>query len=234
MPMCDLSNWKPRPTPQRIALEGRFVRLEPLDAGRHGEDLYAAATEDDAEARFRWLAERPPQNRAEFDTWLYKAEASTEQLFFAVIDRESGRAIGRQSLMRIDPANGVVETGAIHWGPAMQRTAKSTEALYLHARYVFDDLGYRRFEWKCDNDNEPSKRAALRFGFAFEGIFRQHMVIKGRNRDTAWFAMLDRDWPSRRAAFEAWLAPDNFDAEGKQKRRLGEWIAQWAAQPTEE
>ncbi len=223
--MSDLSTWKPRPMPQRIALEGRFVRLEPLDAARHGDDLFVAATEGDAEARFRWLGDTPPKSRAEFEPWLRKAEASVDPLFFSVIDLGSGKAVGRQTLMRIDAANGVIETGNIHWGPAMQATPKSTEALFLHARYVFDDLRYRRFEWKCNNDNEPSKRAAIRFGFLFEGVFRQHMIVKGKNRDTAWYAMIDKDWPARLAAFEAWLAPGNFDAVGRQKRKLQEIAA---------
>jgi len=223
--VTDLSNWKPRPLPLRVALEGRFVRLEPLDAIRHGDDLYVAATEGDTEARFRWLSETPPKDRAAFEPWLQKAQASADPLYFSVIDLATGKAVGRQTLMRIDAANGVIETGAIHWGPAMQATPKSTEALYLHARHVFDELGYRRFEWKCNNDNEPSKRAAIRFGFSFEGVFRQHMIVKGLNRDTAWYAMIDKDWPARRAAFEAWLDPANFDAQGQQKRRLQEFAA---------
>jgi RimJ/RimL family protein N-acetyltransferase len=141
-------------------------------------------------------------------------------LFFAVIDKATGRAEGRQGLMRIDTANGVIEIGNILWGPDIARKRVATEALYLCADYVFDTLGYRRFEWKCNNLNEPSKRAAQRFGFAFEGIFRQHMVQKGRNRDTAWFAMTDGDWPKLKAGYEAWLAPENFDAEGQQKSKL--------------
>ena len=138
-----------------------------------------------------------------------------------MIDRATGRAEGRQSLMRIEPVHGVIEVGNILWGPAIARTRVATEALHLHAAYVFDTLGYRRFEWKCHNMNEPSKRAALRFGFTFEGVFRQHMVTKGRNRDTAWFAMTDGDWRGRlRAGYEAWLRPGNFDAAGRQKGKL--------------
>ncbi len=220
-----LAHWTPRPRPQRVTLEGRFVRLEPLDAARHGDDLFVAASTGDAEARFRWLFETPPASRGAFQPWLDRAEASEDPLFFAIIDRATGKAVGRQTLMRIDPANGVIETGNIHWGPAMQRSPLSTEALFLHARHVFDDLGYRRFEWKCNNRNNPSKRAAARFGFSYEGLFRQHMIVKGENRDTAWFAMIDREWPVLRAGYEAWLAPANFDADGRQRLALGDLTA---------
>jgi RimJ/RimL family protein N-acetyltransferase len=145
---------------------------------------------------------------------------SDDYLFHTVVDRASGRAIGRQSLMRVVPEHGVIEIGNILWGPQMARSRLSTEAFYLAARYCFDTLGYRRFEWKCNDRNEPSKAAALRFGFTFEGLFRQHMVVKGANRDTAWFAMLDHEWPAIRAGFERWLDPSNFDAEGRQRSRL--------------
>ena len=141
-------------------------------------------------------------------------------LFFAIVDKASGRALGYQSLMRIDPANGVIEVGNILYTPALQRTIGATEAQYLFAQYIFGELGYRRHEWKCNALNAPSRRAALRFGFAFEGVFRQHMIVKGRNRDTAWYSIIDADWPARRAGFERWLAPDNFDAQGRQKTNL--------------
>jgi RimJ/RimL family protein N-acetyltransferase len=215
-----LSNWTPRPRPQRVALEGRFVRLEPLSAARHGDDLHAAATDAGAAERFLWLPETVPASRDAFSQWLDKAEASEDPLFFAVVDPATGRALGRQTLMRIDVANGVIETGNIHWGPDMQRSPRSTEALFLHACHVFDTLGYRRFEWKCNNRNAPSKAAALRFGFTFEGVFRNHMIVKGENRDTAWFAMIDDDWPVIKQAFELWLSPANFGAQGRQIRRL--------------
>src|SRR5690606_8670162 len=177
---------------------------------------------DDGDARFRWLGEQPPADRTTFQTWVEKVAASTDPLFFAVIDKASGRIAGRQAFMRIDAAHGVVEIGSILWNPPVARKPAATEALYLFARHAFDDLGYRRFEWKCNDENEPSKRAALRFGFSFEGVFRQHMVVKGRNRDTAWFAMIDRDWPALRDAFEQWLDPSNFDSEGRQRQRLEE------------
>jgi len=187
---------------------------------RHGADLYRAASDEGAEARFRYLFETKPQDRAEFDGWVEKAALSTDPLFFAVVDRATGRALGRQALMRIDTTHGVIEIGSIHWGPEMARSRIATEALYLFGRHAFETLGYRRFEWKCHNGNEPSKRAAARFGFTHEGLFRQHMVAKGANRDTAWFSIIDGEWPARAAAFHAWLDPANFDAEGRQRRRL--------------
>ncbi len=216
----DLTNWQPRPRPARTALDGRYVRLEPLDSATHGDGLFAASSVADAESRFAWLPEIRPQSRAEFQTWLDKAAASTDPLYFAVIDKASGKVVGRQTLLRIDPANGAIEIGHVYWGPEMARTRGATEAQYLFARHVFEDLGYRRYEWKCNNRNLPSKRAAERFGFQFEGIFRQHMIVKGENRDTAWYAMIDKEWPALARAYEAWLDPANFDSEGQQIQRL--------------
>lgn len=218
--MTDLSRWTGAQRTVRMILHGRYARLEPLDAGRHGRDLFASSQEPGAEDRFRFLFDEPPANEAAFAPWLTKAEASTDPLFFAVIDAATERAEGRQALMRIEPNHGVIEIGNILWGPRIARTRVATEALFLFARTVFEDLGYRRFEWKCDDRNEPSKRAALRFGFTFEGVFRQHMVAKGRNRDTAWFAMLDHEWPRLKVGYEAWLAPENFDAAGLQRNKL--------------
>ena len=196
------------------------MRLEPLDAADHGDGLYEASSMPDADDRFRWLAETAPRSRQEFQPWLEKAQASRDPLFFAVVDLASGRIAGRQTLMRIDVANGVVETGNILWSSLIARRPAATEAFFLFAAYVFDDLRYRRFEWKCNDGNAPSKRAALRFGMQAEGVFRQHMVVKGENRDTAWFSMVDREWPRNRAAFTDWLDPANFDGGGRQKRRL--------------
>ena len=216
----DLSNWKGAPRPERVTLEGRYARLEPVDPARHGPDLLESALQPGGDDRFRYLYEDAPADMQALAPWLENAAVSTDPLFSAVIDWATGRAEGRQSLMRIDPGHGVIEIGHILWGPAIARTRVATEALFLHASYVFDTLGYRRFEWKCHNLNEPSKRAAKRFGFAFEGVFRQHMVAKGRNRDTAWFAMIDQDWPGLKAGYEAWLRPENFDADGRQKSKL--------------
>jgi RimJ/RimL family protein N-acetyltransferase len=220
MPEQDLSAWTPRERPRREPLEGRFVRLEPLEAAAHGDGLFEASTTPDAEARFLWLGEYPPKNREAFQPWLEKAETSADPLYFTVFDKASGKIAGRQTFMRIDAANGVVEIGNILWNGQVARRPAATEALYLFARHAFDDLGYRRFEWKCNNRNGPSKRAALRFGFVYEGLFRQHMIIKGENRDTAWFAMIDRDWPVVGEAMRLWLGPENFDKDGQQKRRL--------------
>jgi RimJ/RimL family protein N-acetyltransferase len=220
MPAIELSNWKGVERPQRISFDGHYVRLEPLDPAIHGADLLVSGQEPGAEDRFRYLFEEPPFDRAAFEAWLEKASASVDPIFFAVIDKSTGRAGGRQALMRIDAVHGVIEIGNILWGPAIARTRMATEALFLFASYAFDRLGYRRFEWKCHNLNEPSKRAALRFGFTFEGVFRQHMVTKAHNRDTAWFAIIDKDWPVLRAGYERWLASDNFDEAGRQRARL--------------
>jgi len=218
--MSDLSSWTPRSRPERRILTGRYVQLEPLDPIRHGDDLFEAGSGPQAAELWRYLSDGPYPDRASFESWLRKAVSSDDPMFFAVVDRETGRAEGRLSFMRIDESNGVIETGNIQFGPRLARTRGATEAIYLQARYAFDELGYRRFEWKCNDLNEPSKRAARRFGFTFEGVFRQHMVVKGENRDTAWFAMLDHEWPARKQAFERWLAPENFDAAGQQRTSL--------------
>jgi len=208
----------PRPRPSPVVLEGRYARLEPL-ALAHADGLYKASSEAQ---RFDFLPDPPPGEVAEVKAWIEKSLKNNDYLFSAVIDRTSGEATGRQALMRIEPAHGVIEIGNILWGPAISRTRISTEAFFLAARYVFDDLGYRRFEWKCNNRNEPSKRAADRFGYSFEGVFRQHLVVKGENRDTAWYSIIDSEWPQLKSAYQEWLDPANFDADGKQKRRLEE------------
>lgn len=215
----DLRDWTPRDKPRRLALEGRYTRLEPLDPGCHGDDLFAASMAEGAEERFRWLFE-PPMDRAAFDAWLARSAATDDPLFFAVIDKATDRAEGRQALMRIDATHGVIEIGSILWGPAIARGRVATEAQYLFMAHAFDTLGYRRYEWKCNDDNAPSKQAALRFGFQYEGLFRRHMVVKGLNRDTAWFAIIDSEWPALKARYLRWLDPGNFDSQGRQLRRL--------------
>ena len=224
----NMQHWTPRPRPEAVPLEGRYVRLEQLEP-RHADGLHAASATGDADAKFTWLAEDPPEDQASFRTWVERVSVSVDPIYFAIIDKATGKVAGRQTLMRIDPPNGVVEIGNIYWGPLIARKAAATEALFLFARYAFDTLGYRRFEWKCNNDNLPSKQAALRFGFQYEGLFRQHFVIKGLNRDTAWFAMIDKDWVALKPAYEAWLAPDNFDESGNQKRRLQDIRADFGA-----
>lgn len=218
--MTPLSHSLPRPRPKRVVLEGRYASLEPLDIEHHGLSLYEASAALGAEARFRYMAEERPTPDG-FAAWLKRVISNDDPLFFGVVDRSSGRCEGRQALMRIVPEHGVIEVGNVLWGPAISRTRVATEALYLTAAHVFETLGYRRLEWKCDAANKPSRRAAIRFGFTFEGVFRQHMVIKGLNRDTAWFAILDRDWPARKTSFETWLRPENFDEAGCQLHRLG-------------
>jgi RimJ/RimL family protein N-acetyltransferase len=205
--------------PERIVLEGRYVRLEPIDQ-QHAADLYAVSTVPGGVERYRWLFSNAPGSLAEMEARIEKAKAEADPSYVAVIDKASGKAVGQQGWMRIRPEHGSIEIGGIYWGLPMARTPLATEALFLFARHAFDDLGYRRFEWKCNDRNEPSKAAARRFGFQFEGVFRQDMIMKGVNRDTAWFSILDSEWPSMRAEYERWLDPDNFDADGQQKSKL--------------
>lgn len=205
--------------PERMTLPGRFVTLVPLEVG-HAEALFEAACGEGREAPWAYLFDGPFTDRAAFADHIASKAASTDPLFYAILDRASGRAVGHATLMRIEPAHRVVEVGNILFAPVLQRTPGATETMALLAGYVFDQLGYRRYEWKCNNLNAPSKAAALRLGFTFEGLFRQHMIVKGRSRDTAWFAMLDSDWPACRSAFAAWLSPDNFDAQGQQRASL--------------
>ena len=212
-------DWIPARTPERSPLHGETVRLEPAEPARHAADLFKAS--EGATSLWDHLAYGPFENQAVFTDWLKERAASSDPLFYAIVDRASGRALGMASLMRIKPEHGVIEVGHIWFAPVLQRTRQATEAIYLLGRHAFD-LGYRRFEWKCDSLNARSRRAAERFGFVFEGVFRQHMVVKGRNRDTAWFSITDAEWPARRAAFEAWLSPENFDPEGRQGRSLAD------------
>jgi RimJ/RimL family protein N-acetyltransferase len=209
----------PAKPPSRVVLDGRYTRLEPL-APHHAEDLFAAASVPDAAQRFAYLPVEPPASLEAVRSWISGQQELADPVLFAVVDKATGRAGGWQQLMRIVPEHGVIEVGYVYWGPAIARTRLATEALYLHARHIFDDLGYRRFEWKTNNRNEASKRAAQRFGFTYEGLFRQHMIVKGESRDTAWFSMLDSEWPSRKAGFEVWLDPANFDADGTQRKKL--------------
>jgi RimJ/RimL family protein N-acetyltransferase len=208
--------------PGRVTLTGRWVRLEPLGL-QHADDLHAACVAGDAEAvaeRFRFLPDEPPHDAGETTARVVRRAAEDDPLWSAIIDLASGRCIGQQALLRIEPAHGVVELGHILWGPDLARTRGATEAFHLCARHVFEDLGYRRLEWKCDARHARSRQAAVRFGFRYEGEFRQHMWRKGGNRDTAWYAMLDGEWPALGAEFRRWLAPDNFDATGQQLTRL--------------
>jgi len=215
-------NWSPAGLPGRNALNGDLVRLEILDPERHAESLYTSSHSEGAEQLWQHLAYGPFSNQEQFTAWLKQRAADTDPLFFAVVEWESMRALGMASFMRMVPEFGVIEIGHIWFAPQLQRTRQATEAIYLLAKHAFDDLGNRRLEWKCDSLNEPSKRAAERFGFTYEGVFRQHMVVKGRNRDTTWFSITDGEWPVRRAAFEAWLSPENFDENGRQRQSLAD------------
>jgi RimJ/RimL family protein N-acetyltransferase len=215
--------WTPATPPDRAPLTGATVRLEALDPERHGRPLFAASHGDGVGERlFRHLPYGPFAGFDEFKAWLDERAASTDPLFFAIVDIETNRALGMASYLRMVPEHGVIEIGHIWFSPALQRTRQATEAIYLMSRHAFDDLGYRRLEWKCDALNDASRRAAVRFGFTYEGVFRQHLVVKGRNRDSAWYSMLDGEWPLIRAAFQSWLAPENFASDGVQRRSLGE------------
>lgn len=207
--------------PDQRPLHGRWVWMEPVSAVRHARALYDSFAESDPAGEvWTYLGYGPWKDFEQFEVWLKDREASRDPWFYAFIRRADGKASGMGSFMRCDAANGVIEIGHIWMSPSLQRTREATEAIFLMIRHCFDDLGVRRLEWKCDSLNAPSRRAAERFGFTFEGIFRQHLIVKGRNRDTAWFAMLDKDWPRIRKSFEAWLAPDNFDEKGRQKAKL--------------
>lgn len=221
--MQDLTGWTPCPLPERKIFEGRYVRLEPLSVEKHGQGLFEASSVADAESRFTWLFDTVPATLEEMLPWLEQAATSQTNLFYTIIDKATGKIAGRQALMRIDAENGSIEIGNVYWGPLISRKPAATEAQYLFMQYIFDELGYRRYEWKCNNDNLPSKRAAERFGFQFEGIFRQHMIVKGKNRDTAWYAMIDSEWPALKQAYQNWLAPENFDADGQQLKKLEEF-----------
>ena len=213
-------DWKPVAPPLPLTLNGRYVTLEPLDADRHTAALWEAVRGHDEV--WAWLSDGPYECEADLYQAIANKQASSSAVFLAIIPdgQPSAAAAGYASFMRIEPAHGVVEVGNVLLAPRLQRTRAATEAMYLMARHIFDDLGYRRYEWKCNAGNVPSREAALRLGFSFEGIFRQHMVIKDRNRDTAWFAMLDGEWPQRKRAFENWLSPANFDSAGAQISRL--------------
>jgi len=217
-----LPGWSPRPRPPQTPMEGRACRIEPIDVDRHAADLHAANLEDKEGRNWTYLAYGPIATLDEYRDWMRKTCLGDDPLFHAVIELKSSRAVGVASYLRIDPAPGVIEVGHINYAPPLQRTVAATEAMFLMMRRVFDELGYRRYEWKCDAVNAPSRAAALRLGFQYEGIFRQATVYKSRNRDTAWYAIIDRDWPALKARYERWLDPANFDAAGRQRRKLSE------------
>ena len=215
-----LPDWAGAIAPERTTLSGRFASLVPLNAAKHAVPLYEAyATAPDGRD-WTYLPVGPFSDFADYRAWLEQAEVSEDPLHFTVIEPANDRPVGTLSLLRHDPSQGAIEVGWVIFSPVMQRRPISTEAQFLLMRHIFEDLGYRRYEWKCDSLNAPSVRAAGRLGFTFEGTFRQATVVKGRNRDTSWFSITDREWPRVRRAFEAWLDPANFDAQGEQRHPL--------------
>ena len=218
-------DWKPCDWPSREAMLGRFCRVEPLEVETHGDDLHAAFLLDSEGANWTYLPYGPFPEKGPFLEWLHKQADGKDPFFHAYIDLATEKVVGMGSLMRINPAAGSIETGHLHFSPLMQRSPISTEAMFLKMCRAFDELGYRRYEWKCNDLNAASKNAALRLGFTAEGVHRQAGVVKGYNRDTAWFSILDSEWPAVKAGFQDWLAPENFDAEGQQRNRLQDLMA---------
>lgn len=214
-----LDHWQPRPLPRKISLSGRFCRLEPLDIS-HSQDLFNAWHSINDERDWTYFSSRRPATAAECDGLIAANGASADPLHFAVIDLTSLKAVGTVALIRIDNANGVIEIGWVNWSPLMKRSACGTEAISLLLSYIFDQLGYRRCEWKCHSLNQASNRAARRLGFQYEGTFRQAVVNKGHNRDTCWYSIIDGEWPTVANALRAWLDNNNFSADGRQKRPL--------------
>ncbi len=217
-------DWVPARLPPRTAMEGCWCRVEALDVARHGAELFAAFAEDREGRNWTYMGDGPFASLAEFEAWMAASCLGDDPLFHAIVEGASGRALGLASYLRAEPETGTIEVGNINYAPPLQRTAAATEAMYLMMARAFEELGYRRYEWKCDALNGSSRRAAERLGFVFEGVFRQATLYKGRNRDTAWYAITDRDWPALKRAYEAWLEPANFDAAGAQKARLSEFM----------
>ncbi|QGN36936.1 GNAT family N-acetyltransferase [Klebsiella oxytoca] len=214
-----LPDWQPRPHPERVSLQGHFCRLEPLSTS-HASELFAAHRLAPDTRSWTWLLREPDNSPEEYSAWIESVSGKSDPIHFAVIDMQTGQPVGSLALMRIDAKNGVVEVGHVHFSPLLSRTAMATEANWFLMRYVFDTLGYRRYEWKCNSLNEPSRRAALRLGFQYEGRFRQALVVKGHNRDTDWFSIIDSEWPQVDRTMQQWLAADNFSADGQQIRPL--------------
>ena len=214
-----LPDWQPRPFPQRVTLEGQYCRLEPLRV-EHAPALFAAHSLAGDTRSWTWMLREADPHADAFTAWVASVCELRDPLHFAVIDKLTQLPVGSLSLMRIDASNGVVEVGSVHFSPLLVRTAAATEAQWLLMRYAIETLGYRRYEWKCNSLNAPSRRAAQRLGFQYEGRFRQALVSKGRNRDTDWFSVIDSEWPRLDRAFRQWLSADNFTADGKQRQPL--------------
>jgi RimJ/RimL family protein N-acetyltransferase len=219
-----LSDWTAPPHPPATILQGRYCRLEPIDPDRHAPDLFTAGQLDREGRNWTYLSDGPFETFAEYRAWMDRTCLGSDPQFYAIVDQASGKAAGLGGYLRITPAHGVIEIGHLNFSPLLQGTRLATEAIYLWIAHAFE-LGYRRCEWKCDSLNAPSRKAALRFGFRFEGIFEQAVIYKGRSRDTAWFAITDKCWPALRDAFQQFLAPENFDADGRQRLRLSDLTA---------
>ena len=212
--------WTARPRPSPSVMQGRLMRLEPLDSSRHAADLHDGFSLDADARHWTYLSYGPFASATDYAQWIDGTRTQANELYFAVVDQATGKPVGVAAYLRIDPAMGSIEVGNLRFSRLLQRKPASTEVMYFMMRHAFDELGYRRYEWKCDSLNAASLAAAKRLGFRFEGIFRNALVAKGNNRDTAWLSITDAEWPAIKAAFEAWLAPDNFDATNRQRRRL--------------
>ena len=217
----EIPNWKPCPFPNTAALEGQYCRVVPLDVEAHVADLFEAFGLDEEGSNWTYLPYGPFADFESYKTWLISISAEKDPLFYSIVDIRTSKAVGVASYLRIDPNNGSIEVGHLNFSPLLQRSIAATEAMFLMMQYAFD-LGYRRYEWKCNAANEPSMKAAKRLGFRYEGTFRQSAIVKGRNRDTAWFSIIDGEWASLKAAFEHWLHPHNFDEKGIQKTCLSQ------------
>ena len=217
-----VSEWTVPPFPEKSPMQGTWCRLEPLDPDRHAASLYAANSLDADGMNWTYLPYGPFRSEAEYTAWIRAECQGDDPLFFAIVDSETQEAVGVCSYLRIKPECGSIEVGHLCFSPRLQRTRAATESMYLMMKRAFE-LGYRRYEWKCHAKNAPSRQAAHRLGLSFEGVFRQAMVVKGRSRDTAWFAAIDSEWPDLKAAFASWLSPENFDSEGRQRVRLAEF-----------
>jgi RimJ/RimL family protein N-acetyltransferase len=215
-----VSDWQGCEFPPRSAMSGKWCRLEILVPEKHAEELFAAYVKQRNDQDWTYLPYGPFEHFDDYQNWLTKACCGDDPLFHTIIEAETNKAVGVASFLRIQPVVGVIEVGHIHFSPLLQKTPVATEAMFLMMSRVFDELGYRRYEWKCDALNAPSRKAAERFGFSFEGVFRQVTMYKNRNRDTAWFGIIDKDWPILKKAFQTWLKPDNFDTQGRQKKSL--------------
>jgi RimJ/RimL family protein N-acetyltransferase len=224
-----LPDWQVCPVPQPQVMSGQYCRLEPLSAAHHGQGLYTAMQQDGAAANWTYLGYGPFASSADYCAWLRSMEGLEDPQFYTIIDVLTAQPVGLASYLRIDAANGVIEVGHLNYSPLLQQKPAATEAMYLMMRHAFE-LGYRRYEWKCNALNVPSRRAAERLGFLFEGLFRQAMIAKGRNRDTAWYSILDSEWAAVRQRLEQWLAAENFDASGQQRQALSALMAEWRSE----